>query len=195
MDKLVHELVKFVNSREGQEIRCEGWLLSHAQQWRPNARGPEIGPRRGVRVAPVSFPRAFRQHDTAFCNSRATLLVDRWIPIALPLRHRGGRRGTGIFVFILSQILPLFRGAQVNSSRCAASATTYAVLGVDEWTHCRSWCRRWTLSFVDLTGTRGVHDGCPGSRRRRLFPLLLRSGTPGVLFGTSDGACDRQDRV
>jgi phosphate transport system permease protein len=41
----------------------------------------------------------------------------------------------GIFVFILSQIFPLFQGAQVQSSqRVSLPQQRYAILGADEWT-------------------------------------------------------------
>ena len=50
-----------------------------------------------------------------FATSRATLLVDRWMTYFISI---GGIAVVvavlGIFVFILSQILPLFRGAQVK---------------------------------------------------------------------------------
>ncbi len=97
----------------------------------------------------------------------------------------------GIFVFILSQILPLFRGAQVQPfTSVQLPQQSYAVLGVDEWTELPFLVAAdGTLSFVHLTGTRGVQTVAPGFETTKTFSAYhYDQARQEVLFATSDGA-------
>src|SRR4051794_19848523 len=70
-----------------------------------------------------------------FQASKLTLLVDRFMTHFIKV---GGvlvvTAVLGIFVFILSQIFPLLRRAEVRELRSAAAPKgDYAVIGADEW--------------------------------------------------------------
>jgi phosphate transport system permease protein len=143
-------------------------------------------------VAPVASPERSANTTQRFATSRATLLVDRWMTYCITI---GGIAVVvavlGIFVFILSQILPLFRGAQVKLlTSVQLPQHTYAVLGVDEWTALPFLVAAdGTLSFVDLTGTRGVQTVVPGFETAKTFSTYYYDqARQEVLFGTSDGA-------
>ena len=142
-------------------------------------------------MAQVASPK--RSADTAqrFTTARSTLLVDRCMTYFITI---GGIAVVvavlGIFVFILSQILPLFRGAQVKPlTSIQLPQHTYAVLGVDEWTELPFLVAAdGTLSFVDLTGTRGVQTVAPGFETAKAFSAYhYDQARQEVLFATSDG--------
>jgi len=97
----------------------------------------------------------------------------------------------GIFVFILSQILPLFRGAHVQPlTSVQLPPQTYAVLGVDEWAELPLVIAAdGTLSFVDLVGARGVQTVIPGFATAKTFSAFrYDQARQEVLFATTDGA-------
>src|SRR5215510_9578000 len=77
----------------------------------------------------------------------------------------------GIFVFILSQILPLFRGAQVQHfTSIQLPQQSYAVFGVDEWTELPFLVSTdGTLSFVDLHSKRSMQTVDPGFETTKTF--------------------------
>ncbi len=64
----------------------------------------------------------------------------------------------GIFVFILVQVLPLFRGAQVEELKSIpVERTDYLLLGIDEWSELPFALRSdGELHFFDVVGDRGV---------------------------------------
>ena len=96
----------------------------------------------------------------------------------------------GIFVFILFQILPLFRGAQIQPfTNVQLPQQSYAVLGVDEWTELPFLVAAdGTLSFVELTGRRGVQTVAPGFETAKTFSAYhYDQAHQEVLFATSDG--------
>lgn len=141
-----------------------------------------------ARVAsPERPPRPIRQAATA----RSTLVVDRCMAYGITIGGIGVVAAVlGIFVFILAQILPLFRGAQVQplSSR-ALPAQAYAVLGADEWAELPFVLTpEGTMLLVDLVGNRGVQRAELG-----LDPTLVVSAAryhqaqQTVLLGTADG--------
>src|SRR5687767_83877 len=60
----------------------------------------------------------------------------------------------GIFVFILSQILPLFQQARVEAlHQVQLPPATYAVLGADEWTEYPVFVtQQGQMAFLDMAG-------------------------------------------
>jgi phosphate transport system permease protein len=96
----------------------------------------------------------------------------------------------GIFVFILSQILPLFRAAHVKPlTSVQLPQQSYALLGVDEWTELPFLVAAdGTLSFIDLVGKRGVQTVAPGFETTKTFSAYhYDQARQEVLFATSDG--------
>ena len=86
-------------------------------------------------MAGVASPERSRDLAQRFSTAKSTLLVDRCMTYFITI---GGIAVVvavlGIFVFILSQVLPLFRGAHVQAlTSVQLPHQTYAVLGVDEW--------------------------------------------------------------
>jgi phosphate transport system permease protein len=142
-------------------------------------------------VAQLASPK--RSADTAqrFATARSTLLVDHFMTHFISV---GGIAVVvavlGIFVFILSQILPLFRGAHVRPlTSVQLPLGSYAVLGVDEWTALPFLVATdGTLAFVDLAGTRGVETVAPGFETVKTFSAYYYDQAhQEVLFATSDG--------
>src|SRR5262245_34132207 len=96
----------------------------------------------------------------------------------------------GIFVFILSQILPLFRGAHIKPlTSVQLPPQSYTVLGVDEWTELPFLVATdGTLAFVDLVGKRGVQTVAPGFETTKIFSAYYYDQAhQEVLFAASDG--------
>jgi len=86
-------------------------------------------------VAGIAAPERSRDPAQRFGTARSTLLVDRCMTYFITI---GGIAVVvavlGIFVFILSQILPLFRRAHVQAlTSVQLPPQTYELLGVDEW--------------------------------------------------------------
>src|SRR2546428_8153768 len=110
-------------------------------------------------VAQVASPKSSTGSAQRFATSKSTLLIDRCMTYFITI---GGIAVVvavlGIFVFILSQILPLFRGAHVQAlTSIQLPHQTYVVLGVDEGSERPLVIASdGTLSLVDLAGTREV---------------------------------------
>ena len=146
----------------------------------------------GHRVAQiVSSTKRSAHTSQRFATARSTLLVDRFMTYFITI---GGIAVVvavlGIFAFILSQILPLFRGAQVQHFTSAQlPQQSYAVFGVDEWTELPFLVATdGTLSFVDLRGRRGVQTVAPEFETTKTFSAYhYDQARQEVLFATSDG--------
>jgi phosphate transport system permease protein len=122
-----------------------------------------------------------------FNASRLTLFVDRFMTHFIKV---GGvlvvTSVLGIFVFILSQILPLMRGAEVKEVRSIATEKgDYAVIGADEWS---------ALPFLaELSGRIHFIDAARGSEARvvdlgQVFTALdYDANNQQILGGTADG--------
>lgn len=107
-----------------------------------------------------------------FGTARSTLLIDRSMTWFISIGGVGVIIAVmGIFVFILSQILPLFQSASIQPLRTVATGMTGAkVLGVDEWTALPLLVGPdGTLSFTDLEGERGTFQVDPPFSEQRTF--------------------------
>jgi phosphate transport system permease protein len=142
-------------------------------------------------VAQVASPKRSANIPQRFATARSTLLVDHFMTYFITI---GGIAVVvavlGIFVFILSQILPLFRGAHVKPrTSVQLPPQSYAVLGVDEWTELPFLVAPdGTLSFVDLAGKRGVQIAAPGFESAKTFSAYhYDQAHQEVLFATTDG--------
>ncbi len=96
----------------------------------------------------------------------------------------------GIFVFILSQILPLFRGAEVvEEKNVAVEAKSYQLLGVDEWSELPVLIEpKGTLIFIDTKGARPPQVVVPEfAEQREITALTYRQQGQKVIVGTADG--------
>ena len=96
----------------------------------------------------------------------------------------------GIFVFILSQILPLFQGASIRPLRTVPTGVADArVLGVDEWTALPMLVGNdGTLSFIDLEGERGTFQVDPAFPEERTFSAYAYDQqSQQVVFATTQG--------
>lgn len=126
-----------------------------------------------------------------FETAKSTLFADRCMTLCITLGGIGVIIAVlGIFVFILSQVLPLFRGAQVEPLHSVQLPNaSYAILGVDEWTEYPVLVASdGTLSFVDLAGTRGVQDVDLGFAPATTFAAFYYDQQrQSVVFATTDG--------
>jgi len=131
-----------------------------------------------------SIPERFRV-------ARATLLVDRFMNVFIKF---GGLAIIvavfGIFFFILMQILPLFRGAQVEELKSLPlEPGEYVQLGIDEWSELPFAMRAdGEILFVDVVGQAAV--------QRETLPFVAAHGLGAVHYnqlaqrlavGTRDG--------
>lgn len=95
--------------------------------------------------------------ESRFEPSRITLWFDRFMTYFIKF---GGilvvTAVFGIFVFILSQIFPLFRGAKVEELRSVQlPAGDYKILGADEWSELPFVVdEKGRLTFLDIVGNR-----------------------------------------
>ena len=148
--------------------------------------------REGHRVAQIVSSTKRSPHTSQrFATARSTLLVDRFMTYFITI---GGIAVVvavlGIFAFILSQILPLFRGAHVQHfTSVQLPQQSYVVFGVDEWTELPFLVATdGTLSFVDLRGRRGVQTVAPEFETMKTFSAYhYDQAHQEVLFATSDG--------
>ena len=96
----------------------------------------------------------------------------------------------GIFIFILSQIVPLFRGAEVErGGSWPVPAGDYVALGSDEWTE-RPFLldRGGTFTFVDLAGgggTERLRAAFPEDKEITAWTYRAQAGLAAA--GTADG--------
>ncbi len=91
----------------------------------------------------------------------------------------------GIFIFILSQILPLFQGARVEPlKQISLPPTAYAVLGADEWAeYLLLVTEQGHMAFLDTIGERG------------LTPVEIDFGEAAPTFSAFDYNQQRQEVV
>ena len=139
-------------------------------------------------VAPME-PRAGSQGQ--FGTARSTLLIDRSMTWFITIGGLGVIIAVlGIFVFILSQILPLFQGASVQPLRTVPTGVSNAqVLGVDEGTALPMLVAEdGTLSFIDLVGERGTFQVDPAFQEARTFSAYAYDQqAQRVVFATTQG--------
>lgn len=97
---------------------------------------------------------------------------------------------TGICVFILWQIVPLFQRAKVKELKSvAAEVKDTAVMGVDEWSELPvAVDKKGTLTFVDTTGARPPQIVNPEfAEPREVTAVAYRQPGQLVIVGTKDG--------
>lgn len=141
-----------------------------------------------ARVAPRQRSSPITHH---YATARATLWVDRAMAHVITV---GGIAVVvavlGIFVFILFQIVPLFRGADVEPLHIVQlPAQPYAIMGADEWSALPFFITPdGTLNFVDLAHGQQVLTVSPGFETTKTFSAYrYNQASQEVLFGTSDG--------
>ena len=126
-----------------------------------------------------------------FRVARSTLAFDRFMTWFIKL---GGvlviTAVAGIFVFILSQIHPLFQSAEVAAEiSVAVPAEPYQLLGVDEWSELPVLIGSdATLTFIDTTGARPPQVVTPEfAEKREVTAVAYRQQGQKVIAGTADG--------
>ena len=126
-----------------------------------------------------------------FATARSTLLIDRSMTWFITIGGLGVIIAVlGIFVFILSQILPLFQGASIQPLRTVPTGVSDAqVLGVDEWTALPMLVGNdGTISFIDLVGDRGTFQVDPAFQEDRTFSAYAYDQqSQQVVFATTLG--------
>jgi phosphate transport system permease protein len=137
------------------------------------------------------MPTASPEIPARFRVARSTLAFDRFMTSFIKL---GGvlviTTVAGIFVFILTQIVPLFRGAEVVEEKSvAADAKSYAKLGVDEWSELPVLIEaNGALTFLDANGTRPPQVIAPEfAEKREVTAVAYRQQGQKVIVGTADG--------
>lgn len=126
-----------------------------------------------------------------FGTARSTLLIDHSMTWFITIGGLGVIIAVlGIFVFILSQILPLFQGASIQPRRTVSTGVSDAkVLGVDEWTALPMLVTQdGMLSFIDLEGERGTFQVNPTFQEERTFSAsAYDQQTQRLVFATTQG--------
>ena len=126
-----------------------------------------------------------------FGTAKSTLLIDRCMTWFITIGGLGVIIAVlGIFVFILSQILPLFQGASIQPLRTVSTGVSNAkVLGVDEWTALPMFVTEdGMLSFIDLVGERGTFQVNPVFQEERTFSAFAYDQqAQRVVFATTQG--------
>jgi phosphate transport system permease protein len=126
-----------------------------------------------------------------FGTAKSTLLIDRTMTWFITIGGLGVIIAVlGIFVFILSQILPLFQGASIQPLRTVSTGVSNAkVLGVDEWTALPMFVTEdGMLSFIDLVGERGTFQVNPVFQEERTFSAFAYDQqAQRVVFATTQG--------
>ena len=139
-------------------------------------------------IAPVE-PRV--ESGAQFTTARSTLLIDRSMTWFITIGGLGVIIAVlGIFVFILSQILPLFQGASIRPLRTVSTGVSGArVLGVDEWTALPMLVGNdGALTFIDLEGERGTFRLQPAFQEERTFSTYAYDQqSQQVVFATTQG--------
>jgi phosphate transport system permease protein len=132
-----------------------------------------------------------REIPKRFQPSRAVLFVDRWMTHFIKI---GGvsiiAAVLGIFVFILSQILPLFKGAEVKEVKSVnLPKNDYQIVGVDEWGELPFFIdSHGQILFLDLGGKGGIIQADPGFSEPKTFSAFSYSPLrQDIIFGTFDG--------
>lgn len=131
------------------------------------------------------------QKPSRFKTAKSTLLADRIMTCCITLGGIGVIIAVlGIFVFILSQVLPLFQKARVEPFKTVQlPEVSYNIIGADEWSEYPVLVtNEGELAFVDLLGERGV------TRVGLGFPAGLSFGAfhydqqqQNLTFATTDG--------
>ncbi len=101
-----------------------------------------------------------------------------------------------IFVFILAQVVPLFRGAEVEElKRVSLEAGNYIELGIDEWSELPFAMQAdGDLLFVDVVGDRGVlKKTLPGVQEHGFGAAHYNQRAQRIALGTSDGKFSLND--
>ncbi len=142
---------------------------------------------------PPSSPRVRRPVPERFLASKATLRLDTLMTWIIRIGGLGVIVAVfGIFIFILSQVLPLFQGATVTEDKetaVVADAAKVRALGVDEWAKMPFLYEGGDeLRFVDL-----MQDGkiiteklnLPGGARPSALNYYAASHR--LVFGTQSG--------
>ena len=145
-----------------------------------------------ARVASGAASAATTAVPQRFQTAKSTLLIDRFMTHFITI---GGLAVIiavlGIFVFILSQVLPLFQGARVQELLTVELPDkTYGVLGADEWSELPFVITSdGTLIFVDMTGKRQVYPApALGFSDEKTFSAFdYNQQQQQVIFATTDG--------
>lgn len=136
--------------------------------------------------APEPAPDAER-----FRTARRTLLVERFMERFITVGGVGIITVVfGIFVFILWQVLPLFRGARVTELRALPlPAADYRALGLDEYGQTALLVdARGQVTLADLTGVRGPTPLALSFGEPVQFTAIRYNAARGELvLGTADG--------
>ncbi len=138
-------------------------------------------------VSPERLPTRPRQVG----KTRSIVRVDRWMARCITVGGIGVVVAVlGIFLFILSQILPLLQGAQVRPRTShQLPPQPYALFGVDEWAELPFLVTTdGTILLVDLMGARGTQPVDPGFEAAKTFTAShYNQAQQEVLCATSDG--------
>jgi phosphate transport system permease protein len=141
-------------------------------------------------VAPPFEPQR-RPEPKRFETARSTLFVDRFMTRFINV---GGisiiTMVMGIFVFILWQILPLFRTAEVEELKAFQLVNkSYQALGLDEYSELPMLVdAEGGLTFVDVVGDRGVIAVDPAFSEAKQFTAFnYNPARQEIVYGTSDG--------
>ncbi len=142
-------------------------------------------------LSPASIAHPTPEIPQRFQPPRSALLMDRFMTQFIKV---GGLSVVtavfGIFVFILVQILPLFRDAEVRELRAVQlPAGDYAAVGVDEWGELPFVISTdGSVFFVDLKGNAVVQKVDPGfAEPKTISAFHYDPARQQVIFGTSDG--------
>lgn len=125
-------------------------------------------------------------------TARSTKLVDQFMTYFVKI---GGiliiTIVCGIFLFIFSQILPLFRGAVVQEDRTVAVPDgDYCLLGADEWSELPFLMNTdGKLVFTDLVGERGCIEMVPDLKNQGQFSAYAYNPVEqSIVFGDNQGS-------
>ncbi len=136
-------------------------------------------------------PEPAEETPERFRVAPATLAFDRFMTWFIKL---GGAlvitAVAGIFVFILFQIIPLFRGAEVGELKSLdAGKQSYQLIGVDEWSELPVLIdAAGTLTFLDTTGARPPQVVTPEyAEAREITAVAYRQQGQKDIVGTADG--------
>jgi phosphate transport system permease protein len=136
-------------------------------------------------------PAARRLEPKRFQTARSTLFVDRFMTQFIKIGGVGIITVVlGIFLFILWQIVPLFRTARVEELKSFQfERKSYLVLGLDEYGELPLVVDdQGGLTFVDVVGERGAIRADPGFTEARQFTAFDYDPAPQeIIYGTSDG--------
>jgi phosphate transport system permease protein len=123
--------------------------------------------------------------------ARRTLLIDRFMNQFIKF---GGLSVIvavfGIFLFILIQILPLFKGAEIEELKTVAlDRADYVVIGIDEWGELPFALQAdGNLMFTDLFGDRGTFARRPALLESVAFGAAhYRQNLQSLAIATTDG--------